>query len=276
MEKARKESEIEQTKMHEETSIRANAIWNNANPLISHDYLRKKKVSSHGLREYKGCIAIPLFDENGKIWSLQFIDAEGNKRFLSDGKKKGCYYVIGDIEKSDRIFICEGYATGATIHECTKEALVIAFCTAGLKPVTQIIRRKYPNTKIVICADNDQFHDNGVNPGVEKAIEAAKEINALVVKPDFRDTSTKPTDFNDLFILEGAEAVKAALQNTVTPDKPLGFSVSDDGLFFLNNKNEIQRISNYIKVLAFVKNRGKTSKLVEFKDHKNRLLTRFC
>jgi putative DNA primase/helicase len=203
MEKARKEAELEQAKMHEEASRRANTIWNNANPLISHGYLAKKHVSSHGLREHEGRIAIPLQDENGKIWTLQFIDAEGNKRFLSDGKKKGCYFVIGDIEKSEQVFICEGYATGATVHECSNTPVVIAFCTAGLKPVAQIVRKKYSNAKIVICADNDQYHDNGLNPGVEKAIEAAKEINAFVVKPEFKDVSTKPTDFNDLFILEG-------------------------------------------------------------------------
>jgi putative DNA primase/helicase len=227
--------------------------------LISHGYLTEKHVSSHGLREHEGCITIPLYNENGKIRTLQFIDAEGNKRFLSDGKKKGCYYVIGCIEKSDQVFICEGYATGATVHECTNEAVVIAFCTVGLKPVARIIRKKYPNAKIVICADNDQFHDNGANPGVEKAIEAAKEVNALVVKPEFDDISDKPTDFNDLFvsafkkrqsITDVTEAVKAALQNTVSLDKPLGFSISDDGLFFLNNKNELQRISNYIKKQA--------------------------
>jgi putative DNA primase/helicase len=295
MEKARKEAEIEQDKIHETASVKANGIWSNAKSLISHGYLAEKHVSSHGLREHDGRITIPLYDENGKIWTLQYIcenplydenrkndQPKWHKRFLSDGKKKGCYYVIGDIEKSEQVFICEGYATGATVHECTGEAVVIAFCTAGLKPVAQIIRRKYPHAKIVICADNDQFHDNGANPGVEKAIEAAKEVNALVVKPEFDDLSDKPTDFNDLFVLafkkkqsiaDGTDAVKTALQNTVNLDKPLGFSVSDNGLFFINNKNEIQRISNYIKVLAFVKNKGKTSKLVEFKDHKNRLLT---
>jgi putative DNA primase/helicase len=168
MGKARKEAEVEQEKIYEAASVKANGIWSNAKSLISHGYLAEKHVSSYGLREHEGRITIPLYDENGRIWTLQFIDAEGNKRFLSDGKKKGCYYVIGCIEKSDQVFICEGYATGATVHECTNEAVVIAFCTAGLKPVAQIIRRKYPNAKIVICADNDQFHDNGVNPELRR------------------------------------------------------------------------------------------------------------
>ncbi|MDR0581073.1 MAG: DUF927 domain-containing protein [Holosporaceae bacterium] len=190
---------------------------------------------------------------------------------MTGGRKKGCYFVIGNLENSEQIFICEGYAIGATVHECINLPVVVAFDANGLKPVAKIIRAKYPNAKIVICADNDQYHENGANPGVEKAIEAAKEVNALVVMPEFRDTSTKPTDFNDLFVLEGAETVKAALENAATPDMPAGFHLTEDGLFCVSEK-ECKRISNYIKVLAFTKNNKKISKLVEFKDYKGRLL----
>jgi putative DNA primase/helicase len=101
-EKAKSEAAIEQTKIHEEASVRANAIWMNSKLLTSHGYLSKKHISAHGLREYKGCITIPLYDMAGKIWSLQFIDVEGNKRFLSAGKKKGCYFILGDISNAFR------------------------------------------------------------------------------------------------------------------------------------------------------------------------------
>jgi putative DNA primase/helicase len=271
MAKARKEAEIEQARIHEEASARAVAIWNNAKPLAEHDYLARKQVSSHGLREHEGCIAIPARDEQSKLWTLQFIAPDGTKNFMAGGRKSGCYFVIGNLENSEQIFICEGYATGATIHECTSAPVVVAFDTSGLKPVAKLLRAKYPDAKIVVCADNDQYHENGVNPGVEKATEAAKEINAFVVKPEFKNVSTRPTDFNDLFILEGAEAVKATLQNAATPDMPAGFLLTEDGLFCVSEK-ECKRISNYIKVLAFTKNNKKISKLVEFKDYKGRLL----
>lgn len=40
------------------------------------------------------------------------------------------------------------------------------------------------------------------NTGIEKAKEAGIVINAVVVFPIFKDTSTNPTDFNDLHILK--------------------------------------------------------------------------
>jgi putative DNA primase/helicase len=273
IEKAKKEAETEQQKISEKASTKAVEIWNNAKLLVTHDYLTKKHVSSHDLRKHRDCIVIPARDEHGKLWTLQFITLDGTKNFMTGGKKKGCFFNIGDPEKSDQIFICEGYATGATIHECTSIPVVIAFDAGNLKAVARVIRLKYPNTKIVIAADNDQYHENGINPGIEKASDAAREIEACMVKPDFKDISKQPTDFNDLFVLEGAEAVKTAVQNIVTSGIPAGFYLTEDGLFFVSEKSkERKRISNYIKVLAFTRNEKKISRLVEFKDHKNRLL----
>jgi putative DNA primase/helicase len=63
------------------------------------------------------------------------------------------------------------------------------------------------------------------------------------------------------------------LQNPVTPDTPAGFYLTNDGLFYLAEKNkEHKRISNYIKVLAFAKKNKQILKLVEFRDYKNQLL----
>ena len=52
---------------------------------------------------------------------------------------------------------------------------------------------------------------------VIKATEAAKAIGALLAVPKFHDTSTKPTDFNDLAQLEGLEAVRACLDQAKYP-----------------------------------------------------------
>ena len=79
---------------------------------------------------------------------------------------------------------------------CTdKKPVVVAFDANGLKSVSEIISKKVPNAKIIICADNDCYHENNFNPGVEKAREAALSIGAQVVIPKFKDTSTHPTGF---------------------------------------------------------------------------------
>lgn len=165
--KARQDAIAEQAKAHEEISIQANSIWNAARHVKEHPYLSKKKVLSHGLKEYQKSLVVPLFDVEGKLWSLQFIFSDGRKRFLSGGKKKGGHFVLGTLDDAQRAFICEGYATGAAIYECTNIPTIVAFDSGNLNPVAQEIRNKYPKIKIAICADNDCYSDPNI--GLEKA-----------------------------------------------------------------------------------------------------------
>ncbi len=89
MNQALAEGRKDQELMHKNASKRALDIWNKALPVTDHPYLSKKQVQSYGLKQYQDTLVIPLVDISGNIWSLQFIDNEGNKRFLSNGKKKG-------------------------------------------------------------------------------------------------------------------------------------------------------------------------------------------
>lgn len=84
----------------------------------------------------------------------------------------------------------------------------------------QALREKHSNIKIIFCADNDCYHENGINPGIEKAREAAQAVGAEVVFPKFKDCSTHPTDFNDLMLLEGKDAVKSTIEQFLTQKKP--------------------------------------------------------
>lgn len=271
MMQARKEAENELLQVHEHAAHKAENIWNEAAETSEHSYLSKKKVLSHGLKNYKGCLVIPLRDIDGKLWSLQFINENHEKRFLSGGKKKGSYFLIGNL--AENAFICEGYATGATVYECTGEPVVVAFDSNNLKPVVQILKEKYPNLKMILCADNDCYHADNSNPGIEKAKEAAAATGSTIVVPKFKDISSKPTDFNDLFILEGKEAVNAILKPAMQQgqcDIPAGFLLSDEGLFFISEKtNDTIKICDYINVKAFIRELdGSISRLIKYRDYK--------
>ena len=269
-------------------TVAQNIVTSSRRSATKNAYLDKKGIFSHGLTEYKGALVVPAYDINRQLWTLQFIDTEGKKRFLSGGKKKGCFFTLGSLDNAERVFICEGYATGATVYETMNEPVVVAFDSGNLKPVAQAIREKYSNIKIIFCADNDCYHENGINPGLEKSREAAQVVGAEVVFPEFKDCSIHPTDFNDLMLLEGKEAVKSIIENSLAPkeainlDKsdqivssdtevPDGFVLSDEGLFCLDKKQSTTKISNYIKVIAFTKNNDEVSRLVEFKDYKNNI-----
>ncbi|MCC7036364.1 MAG: toprim domain-containing protein [Alphaproteobacteria bacterium] len=145
-----------------------------------HPYLQRKGVKNHGLRLYKGCLLIPLSGETGSVQSLQFIDADGKQRFLSGGQKKGGYFMIGTYQGV--ICIAEGYATAASIFESTGHATVVAFDAGNLESVGKAIRKKYPEAKIIICADDDNH--SKANPGMTKARQAAQLIGAFIAKPE--------------------------------------------------------------------------------------------
>ena len=185
---ARQVREAEQAKAHEEAAKKVRWIWGQSKPIIDqsqHKYLIKKHIQPHGTRLYKGALIIPLGDESGAIVNLQLIDADGSKRFLSGGRKKSCCSYIG--EQTETILIAEGWATGASLYESTGHYVIVSMDAGNLKPVSGVIRSKYPTSKIIICADNDPV-------GMEKATKAAFACNGLYIAPP-----TVGQDFNDFF-----------------------------------------------------------------------------
>jgi putative DNA primase/helicase len=204
-----------------EASRRANNIWNNASLITkdNHPYLNKKQVQSYELKVSKGMeLIIPLRDTDNKIWSLQFIDITGNKRFLYGGKAKGCFHIVGaplehSVDNNNIIYICEGYATGATIYKATKGFVVVVFSAGNLFYVAQAIQEKYLGKQTIICADNDAYKE--VNVGLEKAKEAGGTLGIPVIFPVFKDVASNPTDFNDLYSLEGIDAVNKQIDSAI-------------------------------------------------------------
>jgi len=69
--------------------------------------------------------------------------------------------------------------------------------------------------EIVICADDDRWTEG--NPGLTKAKAAADAYGVRLISPKFKDLSSKPTDFNDLHVLKGIEAVKTQLEKAGRP-----------------------------------------------------------
>lgn len=212
-------------------------IWDAATPCTEHPYLTRKGVKPHGLRVGRWT---QINEETGEIWldvpdallvpvmdgkrmaGLQAIFTSSmpqlggrDKTFMAGTKKRGSFFRIGSPAPDDpepTIYVCEGYATGASIHEATGATVVISFDAGNLGPVADRVRRSKPEAIIVIAADNDRWTTTPVeNPGVHFAKQAASSAGARVVVPEFADLSTKPTDFNDLHALAGLDAVAAQL-----------------------------------------------------------------
>jgi len=211
--RAKEQAEIERREA--KARREAEYIWNHADPAPeNHPYLQKKKIKANGARLYRRCAVLPVRDVEGNLHSLQLISPTGEKRFLRGGRVVGCSCPLGHLQ--ERIYITEGFATGATVYQVTGKAVAIAFNAGNLKPVAEALRKKYPKTELVIAADNDAWTDG--NPGRTKALEAAKAVKGKVTVPRFRDTSTHPTDFNDLFVLEGGGKAREQLRRARAPE----------------------------------------------------------
>ena len=183
-----------------------------------HPYLRRKAVHAYGVRlDADGRLVVPVFDVDGELQSVQYIDSEGNKRFETDCPMKGGRYLIGEI--ADVVVVTEGFATGATIHQQTGLPAVCAFSASNLEPVSRSLRDRHPETTIIIAADDDRFTDG--NPGLTKANAAAAAVGGRVVVPAFGADSTG-TDFNDIHVESGGEDVRrtimSALESEPVPD----------------------------------------------------------
>lgn len=178
--------------------------WGEASHQVNHPYLQRKGVKAYGIRQDADTLLIPLRDTAGKLHSLQTITVDGDKRFK--GRVKGCYHSLG---KPDGVLIvCEGFATGASIHEATGQAVAVAFNAGNLMAVATALHKKYPKQAIVLAADDDH-HTEG-NPGLSSAKLAALAVGGYVVAPHFQgDRPAKATDFNDMHQLQGLEAVNA-------------------------------------------------------------------
>jgi putative DNA primase/helicase len=161
----------------------------------SEPYLVKKGVKPYGIKAQDGCLLIPVYSVLGDFQSIQFIDADGNKKFLKGGQMHGGCHFIGEIAPCKPVYICEGYATAASVYEDTQCLTIVAFNAGNLINVATDLRTHLPDVEIVIAGDCDPV-------GRKYAEMASIAVNGATVFPDFVDSSKGYTDFNDYFVHE--------------------------------------------------------------------------
>jgi len=207
--KAIRERELQCIQEQHNAAVKCGELWSNANTLVNanYPYLLSKQVRAYGIRQWGENLLIPVQDAQNRLVSVQFIMPDGSKKFKAGGRVKGCFMVIGELEGT--VFICEGYATGATIHQATKQGVIVAFNAGNLSPViTALQAQGRDHLKIIIVADNDS--SNRINTGLIKAKECGNQHDLPVIYPTFTDQQ-KGSDFNDLACLAGFDVAKGAL-----------------------------------------------------------------
>ena len=208
----------EQAKQHAAAARRAQKIWGQSAPAPKdHPYLQTKQIPPDGLRiDGDGWLLVPVLLFNGYMSSLQTIDSTGEKRFLPGGTVKGGRFTIGVKTIKNTIIVCEGFATGASLHEATGYQVVCAFSANNLKPVAGQLSRQFPTATIVLAGDNDIHHDGSPNVGLDAATAAAQAVGGILVMPDL---GGKKCDWSDVYIEHGLDAVRAAIDAAVNGQK---------------------------------------------------------
>jgi phage/plasmid primase-like uncharacterized protein len=153
-------------------------------------YMIGKQVNHYGTKSKGNLLVVPAEDEFGRIWNLQYINANGAK-FYRGGVLKGLMHRIGE-DGTKFAFLSEGYSTSVSVHESTGNTVYVCFSAGNIKEVQQCLLGLYPAMKLVLAGDNDEI---GRGTGVFPA----------VFPPD------PYKDWNDLYVKEGPDKTRKEL-----------------------------------------------------------------
>lgn len=179
------------------------------------------------VRLVAGTLLIPLvrldYPKLDALRGLQFIRPDGAKIYLRGFDKPGCCVRLGDVDGAllNLLLVCEGYATGLTLRMATDHLLpvFVAMDAGNLAHVVPLLRDLHPDQRILVCADDDwktvdQRTRQLCNPGRTAARKVAKQVSSCDMLWPVFDPATreeKDTDFNDLHVRQGLDAVRRQL-----------------------------------------------------------------
>lgn len=252
---ARAANALRQVQEDYEKAQRSVQYWAKRIPTLDretgdHPYWKRKNIEfiveqmdiRAGVDQYRGKFAVyPLYDINDNFVGAQRLF---EKPFAADGGKSsdkdfitgtgfnspegiplGTHAIIGSIAPGESIIhYCEGLATAASIHDATKQPVVICLNKDNLSKVIPLFRDKYPVNRHVCAYDNDAFKPKAGNSGYLAAVVACAGTDIRIAGPNFSglDINDKPTDFNDLHVKSGVITVRDQITAaTLVPSDPV-------------------------------------------------------
>ena len=314
----KKRAAADQERRQKQAALRAESTWRKLAPIGNCDYLNRKGINHPigGVRfSPTGALVIPVQDVAGRIHGLQFIlDKTAHKKQISaaNGRdkqfwppgaaKKGYFFLIG--MPANVLLVAEGYATAASLHLATGLPVAVVWDAGNIGPAVENLKRQYPKTNFLICADNDNLAKctncqqpielsggddcphcgkphKRKNAGVESANVAALQTGARVLIPQFSDAQSrfnhfvesnkKLTDFNDLALTETLATVTAQVDAAIkyygwTVERPARV-MSNKGGGGSDNLRPIDTTDELLQRFSLIYGKGGT-----VFDHQERML----
>lgn len=211
---------------------RALESWQQASREGSSPYCARKLVERPESVRFTpgGGIVIPMIrydlPRHLALKGVQTIAPDGAKKFTFGMEKSGTACRLGLAVVGEPVFICEGWATGASIRAAMGYRLpvFVAFDAYNLPLVAQYVHQALPGSPLIICADDDHATKRDGWPWnvgriqAQVAMDGVMDAGAKLVCRSYPvfDAATprtdKDTDFNDLHRLEGLPAVTEAME----------------------------------------------------------------
>jgi putative DNA primase/helicase len=223
---------IERETAAQAAALTAEAAWSAAPAAAAeHPYLVAKDVGPGELRmggpsqtiattdkfgqpkdaSLEGKLIVPMRDIDGKLWSIQTIDADGTKSFYKNGRVEGMHTIVGgELTHDSPIIIAEGFATAQTVSRAANLPVIAAFNAGNIAPVAQLYRDRFPERSVIIAGDNDHSKNADQNVGRRKSEEAAVSVAGYTLLPDFAPNDCG-TDWNDYEKSNGVDATRQAV-----------------------------------------------------------------
>ena len=162
-------------------------------------------------------LVVPVKQGDG-LSTLELIDGDKRKAALAGrGSKVGGYWAterLPDVDGPEPLQFAEGVATALSGKEANGNMTIATLSAGNMLAVAKAMRERYPTRPFVFLADlvkeTGEPHPH--------AIEAARSVYGKLAIPDFgTDRDPDTTDFNDLAVICGQEAVASAIASATAP-----------------------------------------------------------
>lgn len=208
LDKRYKEREKRRNELHDEVAKDSEARFKKAIDCKEHKYLELKKIKNYGFKQIGDKLSIPAYDSRNldyKIRSIQYIDAKGNKRFVSGSQVKGNFYnlnfTLDELPSLKKIAVCEGVASASSVAEATGLPTIVCYsANFGLDCLINL--RKLTQATFYLCFDNDT-HLIGQ--------KSAEKIASSIQKTELKIPKQTGYDFNDIAQEYGLEEVRSQI-----------------------------------------------------------------
>ena len=193
-----------------------------------HPYLATKGFPEFRWRVSEdGRLVVPMNDKFGKIQSVQFIDADGVKKFLPHAKASGARFRFGNANRGTRTWYVEGFATALSLRAALREinlqdTVVVCFSAAGTRLAGH-------DAAGLVIADHDYWRcaepeckhawdgtwrqEACASCGSVRVIAPAGEKYARESRRHWWVPEQVGTDLNDMHLADGLDAVVEVIRN---------------------------------------------------------------